>query len=101
MRKAKPWSERFHIALFIAATQRLSRLGFRRIDEEIRAEQLPTLAEGLVERAAFRDIFEFAKTLEELTDERTSGLERARENAHALAHQVVEALKAIQQENNQ
>ena len=74
---------------------------FRRIDEEIRAEQLPTLAQGLVERAAFRDIFEFAKTLDELTDETTSGLERARENAHALAQQVVDALKAIQQENKQ
>jgi chromosome partitioning protein len=74
---------------------------FRRIDEEIRAEQLPTLAQGLVERAAFRDIFEFAKTLDELTDETTSGLERARENAHALAQQVVDALKAIQQKNKQ
>jgi hypothetical protein len=52
-----------------------------------------------VERAAFRDIFEFAKTLDELTDEMTSGLERARENAHALAQHVVAALKAIQQEN--
>ena len=73
---------------------------FRRIDEEIRAEQLPTLPEGLVQRAAFRDIFEFAKTLEEL-DEMTSGLERARENAHTLARHVVDALKAIQQENHQ
>jgi hypothetical protein len=61
----------------------------------------PTLAQGLVERAAFRDIFEFAKTLDELTDEMTSGLERARENAHALAQHVVAALKAIQQENHQ
>ena len=52
-----------------------------------------------MERAAFRDIFEFAKTLDELTDEMTSGLERARENAHALAQHVVAALKAIQQEN--
>lgn len=68
---------------------------------EIRAEQLPTLPEGLVERAAFRDIFEFAKTLDELTDETTCGLERARENAHALAQHVVDALKAIQQENNE
>jgi chromosome partitioning protein len=71
---------------------------FRRIDEEIRAEQLPTLNQGLVERAAFRDIFEFAKTLDELTDSTTSGLERARENAHAFAQEVVDALKAIQQE---
>jgi chromosome partitioning protein len=69
---------------------------FRRIDEEIRAERLPTLPEGLV-----RDIFEFAKTLDELTDQMTSGLDRARENAHALAQHVVDALKTIQKENNQ
>jgi hypothetical protein len=65
---------------------------FRLIEEEIRAEQLPTLNQGLVERAAFRDIFEFAKTLDELTDSTTSGLERARENAHEFAKEVVDAL---------
>ena len=74
---------------------------FRRIDKEIRDEQLPMLSEGLVQRAAFRDIFDFANTLEELTEDKTSGLEQARQNAYAVAQEVVNALKEIQRENHQ
>ena len=61
--------------------------------------QLPILFEGLVQRAAFRDIFDFANTLEELTEDKTSGLEQARQNAYAVAQEVVNALKEIQREN--
>ena len=71
---------------------------FKRIDSEIRAEQLPLLDEGLVQRAAFRDIFDFAATLDELTEDKTSGLDQARANAFLVAQAVVNALKEIQQE---
>ena len=71
---------------------------FKRIDSEIRAEQLPLLEEGLVQRAAFRDIFDFAATLDELTEDKTSGLDQARANAFLVAQAVVNALKEIQQE---
>ena len=71
---------------------------FKRIDSEIRAEQLPLLNEGLVQRAAFRDIFDFAATLDELTEDKTSGLDQARANAFLVAQAVVNALKEIQQE---
>jgi chromosome partitioning protein len=74
---------------------------FKRIDKEFRDEQLPILEEGLVQRAAFRDIFDFAHTLDELTEDKTSGLEQARQNAHAVARAVVNALKEIQQGNGQ
>ncbi len=66
---------------------------FKRIAEEIRKEELPTLPGGLVERAAFRDIFEFAATLDELSENTTSGLSRARDNAYELAQGVINALK--------
>src|SRR3546814_5703630 len=46
---------------------------------------LPVLAVGLVERAAYRDIFDFSKTLSELESDTTSGLENARGNAAKLA----------------
>jgi chromosome partitioning protein len=71
---------------------------FKRIDSEIRAEQLPLLEQGLVQRAAFRDIFDFAATLDELTEDKTSGLDQARANAFLVAQAVVNALKEIQQE---
>jgi hypothetical protein len=40
----------------------------------------------------------FAKTLDQLTNSTTSGLERARENAHAFVLEAVDAFEAIQQE---
>ena len=72
---------------------------FRRIDKEIRDEQLPILPEGLVQRAAFRDIFDFANTLEELTEDKTSGLEQARQNAEStqsLGQEPLEITNALQ-----
>jgi chromosome partitioning protein len=76
---------------------------FKRINEEIRGENLPVLQEGLVQRAAFRDIFDFSATLEELTEPRTSGVDQARANAFSVAQvsvaqAVVNALKEIQQQ---
>ena len=51
------------------------------------------LAVGLVERAAYRDIFDFSKTLSELESDTTSGLENARGNAAKLAASVIEAIR--------
>jgi chromosome partitioning protein len=52
---------------------------------------------GLVERAAYRDIFDFAATLEELDDSQTSGLAGAKKNAHEVARAVVEAVQSEMQ----
>jgi chromosome partitioning protein len=68
---------------------------FKRISSAIAAADLPTLSAGLVERAAYRDIFDFARTLEELTPAETSGLGQAKENAFAVAQAVVDVLKEI------
>jgi chromosome partitioning protein len=71
---------------------------FKRINAEIQGAELPILSEGLVQRAAFRDIFDFAATLEELTESRTSGVEQAQRNAFEFAQAVVNALKEIHEE---
>jgi len=65
----------------------------RRIVAAIREADLPLLDKGLVERAAYRDVFDFASTLEELSPEKTSGLDAARKNAFEMAQSVVEAIK--------
>ncbi|MCX8997993.1 ParA family protein [Rhizobiaceae bacterium BDR2-2] len=43
----------------------------------------------IVERAAFRDIFELGGTLQDLHPERVSNVDKARENARAFAHEVL------------
>ena len=65
----------------------------KRITAAIAAAGLPLLAAGLVERAAYRDIFDFSATLEELSDAQTSGLPAARRNALEVARAVVEAVQ--------
>lgn len=73
---------------------------FKRIAQEIEKEGLPTLSQGLVERAAYRDIFEFGLTLTELNPDTTTGLDKAKENSFALAEAVVAELKSLQQEGD-
>ncbi len=65
----------------------------KRITSAIKDADLPLLSKGLVERAAYRDVFDFASTLEELTDEKTSGLAAAKRNAFEVAYAVVEAVR--------
>jgi chromosome partitioning protein len=65
----------------------------KRIVTAIKEAELPLLAAGLVERAAYRDIFDFAATLEELDEATTSGLPAAKKNAYEVARSVVEAVQ--------
>ncbi|KTR81984.1 ParA family protein [uncultured Novosphingobium sp.] len=65
----------------------------QRIIAAIDAAELPLLPVGLVERAAYRDIFDFAQTLEELDESKTSGVPAARKNAHEVARSVLQAIQ--------
>ncbi len=65
----------------------------QRIIAAINEADLPLLPTGLVERAAYRDIFDFALTLEELDEARTSGLPAARKNAYDVARSVLQAIQ--------
>jgi chromosome partitioning protein len=65
----------------------------KRIVAAISDADLPLLSTGLVERAAYRDIFDFSATLEELEDGQTSGLAAARRNALEVTRAVVEAVQ--------
>lgn len=65
----------------------------KRIVSAIKHADLPLLNKGLVERAAYRDVFDFASTLEELTEGTTSGLAAAKRNAHEVALAVVDAVR--------
>lgn len=65
----------------------------KRIVEAIDAAELPLLDTSLVERAAYRDIFEFGLLLTELDGAATSGVKNAISNAAELAQSVVNALR--------
>lgn len=65
----------------------------KRIVGAIRAAELPLLNTALVERAAYRDIFEFGMLLSELDNATTSGVQNAITNAAELAQAVVNAMR--------
>jgi len=64
----------------------------RRILEEAGEADVPVIATCLNGMAAFRDIFEFGLTLDELDGGTASNVMRAREVANRLAVDAVEAL---------
>jgi chromosome partitioning protein len=85
---------------------------FKRIAAQIARNELPILEQGLVERAAYRDIFEEGKTLDELREKVVSrpvstksevrsqvadlaSIDSAISNANAFALGVVAALKNL------
>lgn len=65
----------------------------KRIVDAIREAELPLLNTALVERAAYRDIFEFGMLLSELDNATTSGVQNAITNAAELAQAVVNAMR--------
>ncbi|MDK4807972.1 MAG: ParA family protein [Novosphingobium aromaticivorans] len=65
----------------------------KRIVDAIKAAELPLLNTALVERAAYRDIFEFGMLLSELDNATTSGVQNAITNAAELAQAVVNAMR--------
>jgi chromosome partitioning protein len=65
----------------------------RRIISTIDAATLPLLAVSVIERAAYRDVFDFSATLDELDETTTSGVPAARKNAHDVARAVVDAVQ--------
>ena len=66
----------------------------RAITEQLTKANVPILEEPLHERAAFRALFSFSKTLTELTSAESAGLPNARKNAEAYAYYVIAALKS-------
>lgn len=70
----------------------------RRIEKSIDSNGVPKLRTSLVERAAFRDIFDFGCTLTELDSKETSGVEQAQLNASEIADEVLQILKSINSE---
>jgi chromosome partitioning protein len=65
----------------------------KRIVDAINAAELPLLDTSLVERAAYRDIFEFGLLLSELDKGSGQQVENAIKNAGELAQSVVAALR--------
>lgn len=66
----------------------------RHVRAELTAGAVPVLETTIVERAAFRDLFDYGGTLEALDPGRVSNLDKARANARDFAGEVLTRLRA-------
>ena len=66
----------------------------RNVREQLKSAGVPVFKTGIVERAAFRDIFDYGGLLANLPAAGVSNLEKARLNAAAFAADVIEQLRA-------
>ncbi|TGD92506.1 ParA family protein [Methylobacterium nonmethylotrophicum] len=66
----------------------------RNVAEQLKAGGIEIFETAIVERAAFRDLFDFGGTLSDLTGAQVSNLDKAIQNAREFAGEVVVKLKA-------
>ena len=85
-----------HAILFMRVSPAIYSRGMKAAERQLSDHGVEVLETRLVEREAFKAIFSFNKTLDELRDADVSGLRKARENARAYRAEVVERLKALQ-----
>lgn len=66
----------------------------RNIREQLAGAGIPVFSTAIVERAAFRDLFDYGGTLSNLDSAQVSNVEKARLNARAFAGEVIAKLRA-------
>jgi chromosome partitioning protein len=66
----------------------------RNVSEQLRAGGIEIFATQIVERAAFRDLFDYGGTLSDLNPAQVSNIDKAIQNAREFAGEVIAKLKA-------
>ena len=66
----------------------------RNVSEQLQASGIEIFATPIVERAAYRDLFDYGGTLSSLNPARVSNLDKAIQNAREFAGEVISKLKA-------
>jgi chromosome partitioning protein len=68
----------------------------KNVHEQLTQNGIEVLRTGIVERAAFRDLFDFGGTLSDLDPSQVSNLARAIENAREFAGEVITKLRTTE-----
>lgn len=68
----------------------------KNVHEQLTQNGIEVLRTGIVERAAFRDLFDFGGTLSDLDPSQVSNLGKAIENAREFAGEVITRLRATE-----
>ena len=85
-----------HAVVLTRTSAAVTSRALRNVAEQLMSGGVDVFRTAIVERAAFRDVFDYGGTLDTLNPKVVSNLPRARENAREFAGEVVAKLKAQQ-----
>ncbi|MFC5422649.1 AAA family ATPase [Bosea eneae] len=87
-----------HSVLLTRTSAAVTSRSLRNVQKQLAKSGVDVFITPIVERAAFRDIFDFGGTLASLDPRNVSNLEKARENAREFAGEVITKLKQSTQD---
>lgn len=82
-----------HAVLLTRTSAAVTSRAMRNVQEQLEAADIPVFQVTLVERAAFRDLFDYGGSLDTLDREKVRNVDRAKENARAFAGEVLARLR--------
>ena len=82
-----------HSVLLTRTSAAVTSRSLRNVQEQLAKGGIDVFVTSIVERAAFRDIFDFGGTLAGLDPKSVSNVDRARENSREFAGEVIAKLK--------
>jgi len=83
-----------HAILLTRTSAAIASRALRNVRDQLDKAGIEVLETSIVERAAFRDLFDFGGLLADLSADQVSNVEKARDNARAFAGEVIARLKA-------
>lgn len=86
-----------HGVLMTRTSAAVASRALRNVVEQLERAQIPVFRTPIVERAAYRDIFDYGGLLSDLPEAKVSNLARAVENAEGFAAEVLARLKAVRE----
>ena len=84
-----------HAVLLTRVSAAIQSRGLKAAEQQLVEPGVEVFETRLIEREAFKALFSFNTTLDDLGPEDVSGLDRARDNAVAFTAEVVQRLKAL------
>lgn len=85
-----------HAVLLTRASAAVTSRSMRNVQDQLDESGIPVFAVSIIERAAFRDLFDYGGTLAGLDRRKVNNVENAMQNAHAFVGEVLSRLKALQ-----
>lgn len=82
-----------HSILLTRTSAAVASRSLRNVRDQLDKAGIEVLSTSIVERAAYRDIFDYGGLLSDLTVEQASNIEKARQNAREFAGEIIAKLK--------